>query len=202
MWERDAPSQRRVVIDWKPEGTYALLIAIGAVWAAQFAVAFGFGSGLHAWIFAIGPEWWLRPWTLITSTLSHSLVRFAHILVNGLVLWFFGPLLERILGTKRFLVWFFGAGAISGVLQVTLDPGLALGASGAIMFVIGALAVIMPKETVLIWGILPAPFWAMAIGYAVLDLLGAIGPANGIGNVAHLAGMALGAGLGWKLRQR
>ena len=88
------------------------------------------------------------------------------------------------------------------VKALALTGGLALGASGALMFIFGCLVVLMPKEKVLFYGIIPMPFWAMGILYAVLDILGAIGPANGVGNFAHLSGMALGLGYGWRLRDR
>lgn len=193
---------------WKPQGTFVLLGLIVGVYILQFLTAAAVGSYAHWFIFGVGylptdlgSGWWIRPWTLVTSTLSHDLADFRHILFNGLVLYFFGPILERILGLKKFLTWFFVSGAVSGVLQIMITGGLALGASGALMFIFACLVVLMPNEKVLFWGIIPLPFWVMGILYAVLDILGAIGPANNIGNFAHLSGMAIGLVYGWRLKQ-
>lgn len=188
-------------------GTYGLLGVIGAVFVLQWITALTAGVGTHRFLFVIDMHWYLKPWTLITATLAHSLVSIWHILFNGIVLFFFGPSLERLIGMKRFLVLFFVAGAIASLLQVYLswflfdvDPG-GLGASGGLMMVFGALMVVMPNEKVLIWGILPLPFWAAGIGFALLDILGALDPGSGVGNFAHLSGMALGLWVGWNIRQ-
>jgi membrane associated rhomboid family serine protease len=184
--------------EWKPKGTWGLLIAILAVFIVQF-VSLGI-PGLHNYLFTIAPDWYLRPWSLITSTLAHGDLR--HIFFNGLILFFFGPIAERIVGTKRFIWMFMIAGAVSGIAQVTLEPGAALGASGALMMTFGMLVILMPREKILIYGIIPVPFWVAGLGYAALDILGAFNTADGIGNFAHLSGMALGLWLGWDLKQR
>ena len=189
-------------------GTYALLGAIVGIYLLQHIPLAASGAHAHWFVFGIGnlpieplAAWYLRPWTLITSTLSHSPTGISHLLFNGLVLYFFGPVLERILGLKRFLSLFFITGAISGTIQILITGGLALGASGALMFIFGCLVVLMPKEKVLFYGIVPMPFWAMGLLYAALDILGAIGPANGVGNFAHLSGLAIGLAYGWRLKQ-
>jgi hypothetical protein len=54
-------------------------------------------------------------------------------------------LLERRIGSGRFLALYFGTGIIAGLAQVFVFPGSAvLGASGAIFGVLGALTVLMP----------------------------------------------------------
>lgn len=173
---------------------------MGAVFVAQYAVLFAFSLDAHNRIFPIGPAWYASPWTLLTSTLSHG--GFVHILFNGLVLYFFGPHLERLIGTKRFVALFLVAGAVSGVLQVLIQPGLALGASGAINMVLGALVVIMPNARILLYGIIPIRFWMATVGFALLDILGFLGyGAEGIGNVAHLSGLALGLWVGYRTKR-
>lgn len=187
---------------WHPKGTYGLLAAIGAVFLLEFVTLFTLGAARFFQLWTITPSWYLQPWSIVTSTLAHSPDSIAHILFNGLILFFFGPILERILGTKRFVWLFLLAGAISGIVQVTIQNNPALGASGALMMTFGALVVIMPREKLLIYGIIPVPFWVAGIGYAVLDILGVFTPGGNIGNFAHLSGMALGLWLGWHVRQR
>ncbi len=202
VWER-GPDPRRAVAPtpWQPKGTYGILIAIAAVFVGQWLALIA-SELLYVNLFLIGPDWYLRPWTLVTSTLAHSTSSLGHILFNGLILFFFGPIAERLLGTKKFVWLFMIAGAISGILQVTLEPGYALGASGALMMTFGLLVITMPREKLLIYGIVPVPFWVAGIAYAALDVIGALNPNDGIGNFAHLSGMALGLWLGWDLKRR
>ncbi len=223
-----APTSERA---WRPDGTYALLGILVGVWILQkleqqvveaaiaqllagaetlpfgLAIFRGEAVRLDVWTFVIDVDFLYRPWTLITSTVAHSFTSFNHILFNGLFLFFFGPTVERLVGTSRFLLLFFIGGALSGVLQVVLaatfsDGGGALGASGALMLLFGIVMVLLPNEKLLVYGILPVPFWLAGLGYAAIDVLGAFNPASTIGNFAHLSGMALGLAYGvWQKRE-
>lgn len=201
VWER--PDPRRAVPQpmWQPKGTYGLLIAIGATFILQWLVIAS-APQWHNFLFTVSTVWYTHPWGLVTSTFAHSPTGVAHILFNSLILFFFGPIAERLLGTKKFVWLFIISGAVSGLLQVTLEPGAALGASGALMMTFGMLVAVMPNEKLLIYGIIPVPFWVAGVGYAALDILGALNPTDGIGNFAHLSGMALGLWLGFDLKRR
>ncbi len=195
--------------DWQPIATYTILGIIGAVYIAQWIVIAALRDvDLFRTLFVIDLDWPFKPWTLVTATLSHSVDSVFHIIVNGLVLFFFGPILERLVGRKRYVILFFVAGALASLAQVYLSHYLfgsdrgGLGASGAILMIFGALMIVMPTEKVLIWGIIPVPFWAAGIGFAALDIIGALDPGSGTGNFAHLAGMALGLWVGWDIRQK
>lgn len=101
-------------------------------------------------------------WTFLTSMFSH--VYFWHIAFNMISLFFVGILIERILGPKRYLLFYITAGLFAGIVFVLLagffgtsqlgaslfgNPNIAgLGASGAIFGLIGLLAVLTPKNRV------------------------------------------------------
>jgi membrane associated rhomboid family serine protease len=181
---------------WRPDATYTLLGIIGAIYVAQIATL-ATRPELHNFLFVIHVDWYLRVWSLVTSTLAHDPGDPAHIFLNGIMLFFFGPTVERVLGQRRFLVLFFLAWAISGVVQVHLDSAFgdghgALGASGALMAIFGLLMVLMPRSQILVWGFVPVPMWIAGIGYALIDVFGAFNPHSPIGNFAHLSGMAMG----------
>lgn len=209
VYESQRPGLLGAQGTWQPKATYGLLAGMAAVYVLQLLTQATRGGGAHDQLFVISTYWWLKPWTLVTSTFSHGSP--SHLFFNGIVLYFFGASLERILGWRTFLIAFLVAGAVSGVLQVTLQSAVvgavtgALGASGAILMVLGALVVLMPKMEVLLFFIVPVPLWAITIGYAVLDILGAFAPnvgiETGIGHFAHLSGLALGLLIGW-LTQR
>lgn len=203
-------------------GTY-LLQQLAAAYARSGAASFdinatalpagwlaysGYLYDIHHFVFVVGTDWYLRPWSPITSTFAHSLQGIGHLAVNGLMLYFIGPTVERVLGTKRYVTLFLTAGAIAGIAQVHLThamtdlPGLALGASGAIMAILGVLVILFPKDQILIWGIVPAPMWLVGVGYIALDVLGVFNPYDRVGNIAHLTGVAIGLAIGWKERTR
>lgn len=188
--------------------TYVFLGVIVAVYALQWLVALTFGGRAHDNLFALQGDWYIKPWTIFTSVFAHSLFQLNHILFNGLVLLFFGTTVERLIGTRRFTYLFLGAGAVAGIAQVVLtkilfqvDTGV-VGASGAIQGIMGTLVILAPRLTVLVFFVIPAPLWALIAIYIVFDLLGAISPGSTTAHIAHLAGLALGAWYGWRLKQQ
>jgi membrane associated rhomboid family serine protease len=60
----------------------------------------------------------------VTYSFCHSEEDVWHIFFNMLALWFFGPTLERMYGTREF-AWFYLLGAVaSGLAFVGLGPWL------------------------------------------------------------------------------
>jgi membrane associated rhomboid family serine protease len=194
--------------------TKYLLFAIVGVFVLESVVEprllTGFGPGEQAnrlfnFLFVLDAGWWTKPWTLLTSVFAHG--GLGHLFFNGIILFFFGPLLEKRIGSKPFLGLVLAGGVLAGLTQVTFystflgqESGV-LGISGALMAVMGALTVLGPHIRVLIFFIIPAPLWAMMLGYAALDLLGFLGGGGGIAHLAHLTGLALGLAAGWRWRQ-
>ncbi len=136
-----------------------------------------------------------RPWTLVTSVFAHA--GFEHLFYNMFALLLFGTVLENVIGGRRWLVLFFSAGMVGGIAGLPLY-GSALGASGAIYGLMGALAVLRPRMPVYIsW--FPLPMAVAVVLWASGDLLGLFVP-SGVANAAHLAGLGVGLLAGWKWR--
>jgi membrane associated rhomboid family serine protease len=113
---------------------------------------------------------------------------FQHIFFNMIALLIVGPALEVLLGKLRFIALYLIAGLGGSVGSYILGPHneYGLGASGAIMGVMGAYIVIGRRRHLPI---------APVVGLVVLNLL--IGFSGGIDWRAHLGGLATGAVLGW-----
>jgi membrane associated rhomboid family serine protease len=146
-------------------------------------------------------------WTIITSMFMHA--DFNHLIFNMLSLMFIGSFVERLLGKKRFLKFYFISGIIAGLLfvLVALITGTdmnvyAVGASGAIFGLGGLLAVLTPRLPVLVFFVIPMPMWAAMIG--MLSILWVLSYATGlpIGNIAHLGGLLTGVAYGFYLKAR
>ena len=152
-------------------------------------------------VFLLGlqPESFLsRPWTIVTSMFMHA--GFGHIFVNMFTLYFFGGSVSRLLGDGRFLIVYFGGGILGSILFMLLAPpfSIAIGASGAVFALGGALAVMRPKMRVFVFPIpLPIPLWIAVIGgFLILSFF------PYVAWQAHLGGLVFGLILGYIFRRR
>lgn len=142
-----------------------------------------------------------RYWTLLTSAFSHTL--FLHIFLNMFVLQSFGPIVQSVLGFKRFAVFYFTAAIISSLSHAAVSafivgkPALpALGASGAVSGVILLFSLMFPTQKILMFGFIPVPAVIGGLIFIGLDLWGLWAQAEGgglpIGHGAHLGGALTG----------
>ena len=144
------------------------------------------------------------PWQIVTSAFMHG--GFSHILFNMFGLWMFGGVIERDLGSKRFLLYYgicvLGAGllqlAVTSYPFVMGQPGIpvpTLGASGGVLGVLAAFGLMHPDQRIfLLFLPVPIPAKWFVLGYAAIDLFaGLSGTNSGVAHFAHLGGMAAGA---------
>jgi membrane associated rhomboid family serine protease len=139
----------------------------------------------------------IKPWQFITAVFLHGDI--AHLLYNLFALFFFGIVLEKTIGSRRFFGFFILSGFFANIISFFWFPN-ALGASGAIMALIGCLAVLEPMMT--IWAFnLPMPMFVAALLWIGGNVLGIFGIGDqGIGYLAHLSGIAIGLVYGFYLR--
>ena len=134
-----------------------------------------------------------KPYQLVTHMFTHG--GFMHILFNMYALWMFGTALEKVWGSKRFLIFYLICGLGAGVAQLFLSDSPAVGASGAIMGLLAAFAYLFPNTE---FFIIPIPFPIKAkymVGlYAAYDLFGGFHPGqlDNIAHFAHLGGLVMG----------
>jgi membrane associated rhomboid family serine protease len=127
-----------------------------------------------------------RPWTLITYMFLHAGT--LHLLFNMLGLYFFGPRLEEELGGRDFLLLYFISGIAGALLSFVTPNAWIVGASGAIFGVFLGYARFWPRETILIWGIIPLEArWFVAI-MTVLSIFGGFSGGDNVAHFAHLGG--------------
>jgi membrane associated rhomboid family serine protease len=124
----------------------------------------------------------------------------SHLLLNMLGLFFFGARVEKEIGSREFLLYYFLTGFLAGLfsLAVYLATGTynvaLIGASGAVFAVELAYATIYPESEIYIWAILPVRAPILVLGFTAIELFSQILGVNG--SVAHLAHLA-GFGFGW-----
>lgn len=153
-----------------------------------------------------------HPWQILTHMFMHG--GFWHIFFNMYTLMIFGIVLERAIGSKKFLLFYFvtGLGAVGLhilVQYLRLDAALAannmatvqavlytptVGASGAIYGILIGYAMRYPDSvlTLLFPPISLKAKWFVII-FAVIELItGVTGTADGVAHFAHLGGMLFG----------
>lgn len=192
--------------------TKKLLIANFAIWIFTWLLSMtvpGFGRGLLEF-FALSPDAWRRwfpvvpVWELVTYGFMHSVDDPMHILFNSLMLYFFGTMLEGIVGSRRFLTTYLVAMVVGGLGQVIwgLAYGhaeITVGASGAVLGALVACAVLQPKTPV-IFIIVFTPLWVLASILVGIDLFFFVSGGGRTAYLVHLLGAAYGfvaARRGW-----
>ncbi len=157
-------------------------------------------------------------WQVVTHMFMHG--GFWHVFFNMYTLLIFGSVVERIIGSRKFLLFYFvcGLGAVAlhlGVQYLQMQSymeGAALGnaaalqnialikntptvgASGAIYGVLMGYAMLFPESrmTLLFPPVTLSAKWMVAIFAAIELFTGVTGLAGSIAHFAHLGGMLIG----------
>jgi membrane associated rhomboid family serine protease len=171
-----------------------LMIANGAVFIAQQLVPGLTEAG------AVSPAGFFggRVWEPFTYMWLHA--GLAHVFFNMFALWMFGPPLEAVWGSQRFLRFYLICGVGAGFLIVlwNLVTGQyyvpTLGASGAIYGVLAAFSLSWPDRTIML---LFPPMPVKAIWFIpILFLLQlALGGGGNTSHIGHLGGVLVAATL-------
>jgi membrane associated rhomboid family serine protease len=157
-------------------------------------------------------------WRFIGFQFLHA--NLAHLIFNMMGLWFFGPVVERYLGGKRYAAFYLLCGICGAAMYLLLNflgskvvlPGQSLpfllpnapttplvGASAGVFGVIMAAAFLAPTAEVLVFMIIPMPLRNLAytlVAVALLTLF--VGGDNAGGEAAHLGGAIAGF---WLIRR-
>ena len=146
-----------------------------------------------------------KPFQLISHMFTHA--NEMHLLFNMLSLYFLGPMVEHYLGAKRFLTFYLVSGfgamiahlamAYFGVIDYVTPMGSAIpmvGASGAIMGVFVAFALIYPNvKLMLIFPPIPVKAKYLIMVLIGFDLFSGVAGFNTrIAHFAHLGGALFG----------
>lgn len=158
---------------------------------------------------------------LFTYMFMHDSHGISHIFFNMFSLWMFGGLLERVMGYKRYLIFYIVCGLGAGLVQelvwqlqvgdfnindrIDIGPAIigvgefynmliTVGASGAVFGILLAFGVLFPNMPIYIMFV-PIPIkakWAV-LGYGALELFfGLSGTMDNVAHFAHLGGMLFG----------
>lgn len=189
----------------RPTPWVSRLIVVNAVVQLLLTTVLTSGQVMGALAFDPGAAL-TRPWTWVTYLFVHAGV--LHLAANMLALYVFGTPVESRLGSRTFLAYYLfcgiGAALVSlGMNALHLFGGAVIGASGAVLGVAVAFAMLWPEAEILVFPI-PVPIRArtLVIFYAILSLtMSVLGSQDGVAHPAHLGGLLFGW-LWFKLRDR
>ena len=131
-------------------------------------------------------------WQFVTYMFAHYGIR--HLLLNMLGLFFFGIGVERAIGSKEFLLFYFTTGILSAVLSFVIyyftgNYGVfLLGASGAVYAVLFAYAVCYPRSIIYLWWVIPIPAPVMVLIFAIIEIVSGLFGSSNIAHFTHLFG--------------
>ena len=144
------------------------------------------------------PEDAIQLWRLISFQFLHAdFLR--HLFPNMLGLYFFGTILERTWGSRKLLYYYLTCGAVGGTLFVLASlfghfGGLPLiGASGGVLGLMAACAILFPQIKVFLYFLFPIPIRILAVVITVGYIWNVVRRGdNAGGDMCHLGGMATG----------
>ncbi len=178
------------------------LPAIVALTTLVYLSEFLLSPGTQRWLvafFGLSPQGIERGrlWQFVTYAFLHG--GLIHLLANMAGLWFAGRIVERVMGTWRFVALYVSAAIAGGVAQVLLadSQAILLGASGAVCGVLLAFTTMFPdvNRVALFFFVLPVPMrvkylgWIL-VGSSLIFLLLNFEP--WISHAAHLGGAVAG----------
>ncbi|MCB2154524.1 rhomboid family intramembrane serine protease [bacterium] len=192
-----------------PPVTRRIFLALWGIWLCQAlleAVLPGVANFLYGILVLqpidIFPRFML--WQFATYGFLHG--GFFHILMNSIALFFFGGLVERAMGGRRY-TWFILLAIIAGGIAHAAIYGISgiidnasyahiglVGFSGAVFAILVACYFIVPNATVYVYAVIPMKLKHMVIIFLVLEAFWALssGLNSGISHIGHLAGAASG----------
>ena len=139
----------------------------------------------------------IQVWRFITYQFLHG--DFMHVFFNMMFLYVFGPDLEQRFGRNKFIAFYLICGSMGGILFTILvaigilDPAFLLGASGAILGLVAAAAILTPNRQITLMFFFTMTYRVLALIIVAMSTFFFIFGSNEGGDAAHLAGMATGA---------
>jgi membrane associated rhomboid family serine protease len=148
-----------------------------------------------------------QPWQLVTYSFLHASL--AHIFFNMLALYMFGGEIERLFGTRYYVLYYFACVVTAALTHLVIStwmgapPAPMVGASGGIYGLLLAFGIYFPhRRVLLLFPPIPMPARVFVFGFAALELFfGITQTAAGVAHFAHLGGM-LGGWLMIQYRRR
>lgn len=170
-------------VSWMATASGGNAGGLSILWGMNSEALYRLGASFPPSIFQ-GHQWW----RLVTANFLHG--GLIHIGFNMMVLMDIGPVVEEVYGSARFLFLYVATG-VGGFLLSALVGHVSVGASAAILGLIGVMIAITTKRGGIHMQELRSRLISWVVTIFVLGFL-----MRGVDNWAHFGGLAAGFGLG------
>lgn len=179
----------------------AIFLVLNLAWFTQRVSSLPISDFLLNYVFTMNSDWKIalsRPWTLVTTYFSHE--DLGHIFWNMVGLYYFGRVIEEMIGHRRVMSIYIVGGLVASLSILLLYNTIpyfadkhapALGASGAIYALSVAAATLVPDYQFNLIFIGPVKIKYIVLFYVFLSFIGTAGT-NAGGNIAHMGGALYG----------
>lgn len=146
------------------------------------------------WLGLSSSEFPAQWWTVGTYMFVHA--GLAHLAVNMIMLWMFGPRLERTLGSRSFTYFYLWCGLGGAVFHLLfVQHGAVVGASGAVVGVVLAYALKWRDDEVYLLSLIPMRAIWLAVGMIAWNVGMALADMTGLSSgttawMTHVGGLA------------
>ncbi|MBP5161944.1 MAG: rhomboid family intramembrane serine protease [Spirochaetales bacterium] len=190
---RDSFLNKKFKYTYSNASIYIVLINVLVFFAVNYTnIAFK-GLRLVYWL-SLVPGFVNRGWIwqFVTYMFVHGSPM--HLFFNMFALIMFGRTLERFLGTKEFVLFYFLCGILGGILSYVFYvvqgiTGIAMmGASGSIYALLFLCAVLFPNARLLLFFFIPIKMPYAVMIYIAIEIFSQVyGVANGVAHLIHLS---------------
>ncbi len=158
-------------------------------------------GAMNRWL-GLSPDlaWNGAIWQLVTYMFLHG--GLWHLAINMFILWMFGSEIENLMGTARFVRFYFFSGIGAGLTTLLVNCPFwgsapshipTVGASGAIFGILLAYGMSFPNRKIFLYFLIPIPAKYFVVLLGLLDLFASFsGAPTGIAHFAHLGGLLFG----------
>ena len=190
---------------------FGVFVAVNLVKLTLWIATGGYGipeyfdDGLY--LFCMPAQWQtalFHPWGFFTSMFLHE--DFWHVVNNLIFLYLFGTIAGDLIGNRRVFPIYLLGGLVGNVLFLLSDFWMhypvpfALGASGAVMALAGAVLILAPDYRVMLILLGQVKLKYIVLVMVLLDMVGIAHNSNSGGHIAHLGGFAMGVFFVYQLR--
>jgi len=132
-------------------------------------------------------------WQVFTYQFLHG--SFWHLFSNMLGLLLFGTAVEKKIGSREFLLFYLliatlcGAAACAGYTMTGLWRVSLIGASGAVFAILYLFAVLFPRSTIFVFGLIPLPAPLLIIIYGCMEVYDMLFTHDSVAHSVHLSGI-------------
>lgn len=135
-------------------------------------------------------------WQFVTYMFVHGSP--THLLLNMYALVMFGMNLERAIGSREFLLFYFLTGILGGVFSYlvnvlcSMPMSVTLGASGAVYALMFLASILFPQNRVLMFWFIPMSLPLAVVLFIAIEVISQVmGAAAGVAHLVHLSSIVV-----------